>query len=124
MAVLDGAVEGELLRCLGVPATRLVVVPDEQAGAAAVAHGLADALALSAPSLRWLVRAHPRDGVEEARDVVQPPGPEYPARFALAVRRDDATLADAWSAAQAAVAATPARAQLLEQFGFAGEVAP
>jgi len=123
VAVLDGAVEGALLRRLGVPDARLVEVPDEQAGAAAVAHGLADALALSAPSLRWLVRAHPGDGVEEVRDVVQPPGPEYPARFAVAVRRDDAALAAAWSAALAAVAETPARAQLLEQFGFAGEPA-
>lgn len=56
LAVLTGAVEHEAARALGVPAARLLPVPDLATGVAAVRSGNAVALALSTPSLRRVVQ--------------------------------------------------------------------
>lgn len=56
IAVLAGAVEGEILRRLGVTEDRLLVVPDALTGRQAVQTGLASALMLSEPTLRWMSR--------------------------------------------------------------------
>lgn len=57
LAVLAGAVEHEAARALGVPPHRLLPVPDLATGVAAVRGGGAEALALSTPSLRNVVKA-------------------------------------------------------------------
>lgn len=52
LVVLDGAVESDAARTLGIPADRLVVVPDLRTGVAAVRSGGGRAMALTLPSAR------------------------------------------------------------------------
>jgi polar amino acid transport system substrate-binding protein len=59
IAVLTGSVEEALLRRMGLAPPLLVPAPDVQTGRAAVEAGLADALALSSPSLRWMSMEEP-----------------------------------------------------------------
>ena len=54
VAVLTGSVEEALLKRMGLALPLLIPTPDAQTGRAAVEAGLADALALSSPSLRWM----------------------------------------------------------------------
>lgn len=118
VAVLEGSVEASLVQRLGVPSSRVLVVPDAQGGVTAVQSGLADALALSEPTLKWATR-QAGASAEIVPDVVQPPGTEYPARFALAVRLDEVALANALNDALRVLAETAEYAELLEEFGFA-----
>lgn len=59
LAVLEGSVELEQARQAGLPDTQLLRLPDASGAIAAVGAGKAAAFALSAPSLRWIVRHSP-----------------------------------------------------------------
>jgi len=59
IVVLEGSLEERMLRNLGLSADRLVRVPDALTGRVAVESGQAQCLALSRPSLRWMVRSAP-----------------------------------------------------------------
>ncbi|BET68249.1 ectoine/hydroxyectoine ABC transporter substrate-binding protein EhuB [Opitutales bacterium ASA1] len=54
VAVVRGSYEESMFRSMGLSGERLVIVPDALTGRACVENGLADALALSAPSVRWM----------------------------------------------------------------------
>lgn len=123
VAVLAGAVEGEDLRSRGLPVDRLLVVPDASSGRAAVASGVADALALSAPTIRWMVLRAPSMAVEEALPFELPPG-EPPARGAFAFRKADRSLLRAWNGALRDFLGSPEHLRLVSNFGFSAEDIP
>lgn len=126
VAVLSGAVEGEALRQAGLGEERLVVVPDAQTGRVAVQTGLADALALSAPTINWMVLRQPPLKTEVAKPFSQP-GRDFDTcqgYGAFVFRKEDTELLAAWNREQRAYFATQEFRQLMEDFGFGPEEMP
>lgn len=88
LAVIEGAVEARQAQASGVSSRQLLRVPDAQTGIAAVRTGRAAAMALSAPSLRWMLGQGDGRGLE-VLDLADDPaaaGIGYPA---FAWRLDD-----------------------------------
>ncbi len=88
LAVIEGAVEARQAQASGVSSRQLLRVPDAQTGIAAVRTGRAAALALSSPSLRWVLGQGGGSGLE-VLDLADDPaaaGIGYPA---FAWRLDD-----------------------------------
>ncbi|EGV30102.1 ABC-type transporter, periplasmic subunit family 3 [Thiorhodococcus drewsii AZ1] len=120
LAVLSGSVEESLSQRLGVDPERLVRVPDALTGRVAVESGFADALMLSAPTLRWMTNAH-RLGLTQlcipAEDATLALGDTYGVG-AFAFRLEDRALVSAWNAAQRFFIGSEAHRRLLLGFGF------
>lgn len=124
VAVLDGAVEGEMLRGCGVPEGRLCVVPDALTGRAAVEAGVADALALSAPTVKWMAQEGRLGRTESlCGSGVFPPGLES-AHGAFAFRKGDRKLAEAWNACLEGFLGSPEHLALVGRFGFTSAEMP
>ncbi|MFZ5484310.1 MAG: transporter substrate-binding domain-containing protein [Pseudomonadota bacterium] len=124
IAVLAGAVEESLVRRAGLPEQRLRVVPDASTGRQAVAAGLADALLLSRPTVRWM--AHQASLVDtEAVAPATPEGAEgLHATTAFAFRKADGPLARAWDTALAGYLGGPEHLALLRRFGLGPDTLP
>lgn len=97
IAVLAGAVDEKNLRRLGVADERVLRVPDALTGRRAVETGLADALMLSEPTLRWMARqaqlGHTELVIVSAQDNVEA---SY-GHPAFAFRLRDQSLQEAWN---------------------------
>lgn len=118
LAVLSGSVEESLYRRLGVPVNRLVVVPDALTGRSAVESGLADALALSSPSVFWMAKSGHRGRVEAAYPY-EPMADEKLGCGAFAFRKEDRALRRAWNRALREFLRSDEHAALVASFGFA-----
>lgn len=116
VAVVAGSVEQQRLQALGLATTALLVVPDLQAGRAAVATGVADALALSLPTVRGAAAAAPERLVALADTSAT--GAREIDFVAFAFHRDDAALQQAWNAAQAGWIGSAEHARTVAPFGF------
>ena len=122
VAVLDGSVEQRTFTSLGLSEDRLFVVPDPGGGLAAVRAGLADCLALSAPTIHWLAG--------EAPDDVEPAVPFYDAhedalgQSAFAFRREDGSLAEAVNSVLREYIGSPEHLARVTSFGFGPEAFP
>jgi polar amino acid transport system substrate-binding protein len=115
VAVLDGSVAQARLLALGVPAERLLVVPDPQSGRLAVERGHADALALSLPALAWMARSVP--GMLEALELSATPAADSH-DVAVAFHPGDRALQAAWNAAQAGWGGSAEHRRLVDGLGF------
>lgn len=120
VAALAGSVEQAALDALPLPPARRVLVPDAQSGLAAVSNGVADALALSLPTVRQMalasqgrLEALPAQGAT-LRDN----------RVALAVHRDDAALQAAIDAALAIYIGSAEHRAMLQRFDFTADDLP
>lgn len=112
LAVLAGSVEEAEFVRRGVPAARLLHLPDANTGAAAVATGAADGLALSWPSVSHLARA-----AGQGLQAVPAPGPAA-ALVAMAVRRDEGALQRAIDGVLAPYLHSAAHLALLQPLGL------
>jgi len=120
VAVISGAVEEQILRRIGLPGSQLVPVPDALTGRVAVETGMADALALSSPTIEWMAGREQLGRTEKVRPFEQP-DPELIRRTgygAFAFRKEDKTLRNAWNAAQKTVLASDAYKNIMREFGF------
>ena len=123
IAVLHGSVEQAALRSLGVPSERMLLTPDVQTALVAVAKKEAEALAITAPTARWLANSH------NGFDVVPYAAPRDVAHLlracsALAFRPLDARLATSLDSAHTADLRSPERRRLLRGYGFADPSQP
>jgi len=126
VAVLSGAVESQALRRAGLAPKRLLEVPDAETGRVAVETGLADALALSAPTINWMVLQSSPARTEAAHPFAAP-GPAFAQCSgvgAFAFRKEDKALREAWNREQRAAMAAPEYAVLMERFGFGAQEPP
>lgn len=99
VAVLAGAVEGPALRLAGVGAERLVELPDAISLWALWKSGRVAAVALSYPTLKWLISNEP-PGAGEIVPLTAD-GDATEGRVAFAFRKGESVLARRWSLAQA-----------------------
>lgn len=119
IAVLRGSVEEQVIKQLGVQEARLVVVPDAQTGRRAVEAGLADALALSEPAVRWMAR-HQDLGRTRALIMNSAQGEDAGyQRAAFAFRREDEALREAWNAELRAYLGSAGHREMLSRLGLA-----
>lgn len=117
LAVLAGSVEERIASTAGLAAPRLVTVSSARVGLEAVRDDQADALALSMPTLRWLV-AHGPQGALEAVEDTDPRRDAARSLIAYAFHRDAVALRDAWDAAQRKVLRTSQALDVDRRFGF------
>jgi len=123
LAALEGSVEEVALSGLGLPSRLLIRVPDAQTGFLALRSGLAEALALSAPTLRWLA-AHDASGSMELIQPFDSAGGPGIGLVAQAFRRGDIRLKGAWDRALDAYLSTEAHRALVAPFGFVADDLP
>lgn len=116
VAVLDGSVEQEMLRRLGMPAEKLFVVPVPVDGLTAVRRGRADCLALSAPTVAWLAREAP--GEVAAAAPFHNVGTAAAGRSAFGFRREDARLREEVNRVLRLFIGSPEHLALAARFGF------
>ncbi|WP_051307138.1 ectoine/hydroxyectoine ABC transporter substrate-binding protein EhuB [Desulfomicrobium escambiense] len=113
VAVLAGSIEDTLMARLGVAGGRLLRVPDALTGRRAVETGLADALLLSEPSLRWMLSRGEPARLEVAVDDELESG--LPA---FAFRLDEPKFRDVWDEALAAYLGSEEHLAMLASFGL------
>ena len=126
VAVVSGSDEEVRLLRLGCPTARLIRVPDANAGRAAVRSGEADALALSAPTVRWMVSrpiAGQTEVVESLVDAVGD-GSAATALGGFVFRREDHRLREAWDAELASFVGSDEHRRLVGAFGFTSAELP
>ena len=120
VAVLAGAVEQRLLRRIGLAQAQFVEVPDALTGRVAVETHVADALALSGPTIAWMAGREQLGKTERAAPFTQPdPKLTRSSGYGgFAFRLGDKALLDAWSKAQAEVLAGQDFKTLMSGFAF------
>lgn len=120
VAVLAQSVEEDLLLGLGIDENQLIRVPEASVGVRAVSSGAVDALALSQPTLRWMIAREGVDSIAMADPFEQPDQRQVPApgMGAFAFRPTDRSLREAWDRELGAFLGTPEHQRLAESFGF------
>lgn len=118
VAALQGAVEhGQLLEA-GVPASRIVVVHNAQAGVDALRKQAVAAFALSEPSLRYIATRNP-DKYEVAAPFSPGRTPSSPpAVCAFAFRKDSDEMREAFNDILASYLGSAEHLELITPFGF------
>lgn len=118
--VLDGSVEAYILQQSGIAADRLMITSEIRTGWVAVQSGLADGLALSAPTLRWIVEHNQLTTLELAEPFVQPASAltNRLGYGAFAFRLQDRQLRVAWNDAMRTLIGSPEHLRIIEPFGF------
>jgi polar amino acid transport system substrate-binding protein len=125
-AALHGSVEEELLRRMGLAEGRLFLVPDALTGRVAVESGLAQCLALSLPTLRWMEQRDVEGKIEVARPFAVPDDPAIQrlGYGGFAFRRNDRERLRAWNAELSEYIGSREHLELVSGFGFTAEDLP
>ncbi len=118
IAVLQGAVEEQILRHEGIPDAHLVRVPDALTGRVAVESGLADALMLSEPTLRWMAQQKQLGRSELVNPAREIENSSVYGRPAFAFRPDAGQLHAAWNAALIPYLGSAEHRSLLARLGL------
>lgn len=124
VAVISGAVEESDLRAAGAANDQIVVVPDALTGQTAVTSGLADGLALSAVTVRWIAAHDPTQTTEVAEPFTSAPLDDTGGYGGFAFRPADTQLIAAWNDAMTAFIGSPEHVKLIGQFGFTVDELP
>lgn len=115
LAVVGGAIEAQLAEKAGVPPERIVAYPDPFSAVMALRDHRAEALALSAISLRFLVR---QTGLEDFRIVDDALPGVPPGQPAFAFRRNDTRMHRRVDKALASYLGSPAHLARVGSFGI------
>jgi polar amino acid transport system substrate-binding protein len=119
VAVTAGTVEGEYARRAGVPEARILVVPDPEAGAAAVEAGQADAFAGTSPALREILRMRGAgSGLEAGEPFATIAGETVAGHGAFAFRKEDAAFAAEFNRYLEDFVGSEGHLALIEPFGL------
>ncbi|WP_240792317.1 MULTISPECIES: ectoine/hydroxyectoine ABC transporter substrate-binding protein EhuB [unclassified Salinibacterium] len=124
LAVLAGGIEAGYADALGI--TNVQSVPDAQSGMDVVANGRADAFAMTAISLNWMVENNPDAGVETTQAFVQEiDGVEQVGAGSTVFRKGDTTLLDAYNEELAKIMDSEEKyLELVGEYGFTKENMP
>lgn len=119
LAVLAGAVEVDNLHTCGIPSRQLLIVPDAIAGLAAVESHLADGLALTEATIRWMVKNSPQQDLEIVVPFASSPTASAACCYGgFAVRQSDQHLLDACNRVLEEYIGSPPHRELVADFGF------
>lgn len=124
IAVLAGSIEEQLIQEFSSGKSQPLRVPDALTGRVAVEAGLADALMLSEPSVRWLSRQN-QLGSTDAVFPESTPGDDMTyGRTAFAFRLSERALRQGWNKALHAYLGSKDHRELLVRLGLSSEVKP
>jgi polar amino acid transport system substrate-binding protein len=120
IAVISGAVEEKWLHLLGLSEQQVVTVPDALTGRVAVETGVTDGLALSSPTLHWMVLQQQLNKTEVAYPFEQTEinRQQHQGYGAFAFRKEDRQLLEAWNAQLKNFIGSAEHIELISQFGF------
>ena len=120
VAVLDSTVEARTLSAMGLPRDRMRFYPDAMSGIMAVKAGKTDALAMTAPTVRYLASTEPDKAVEAASPFSEQGGevPDVARPAGYAFRHQDAELVAAFNRELAALMGTPEYLAIVRPYGF------
>lgn len=125
LAVIRGSWEEQLARAAGVDSVRLLIVPDRLTGAQAVRTGRAGALAVTAPTARWLARELGDSLVVVVLDGTRPAWESAAAGHgAFGFRREDRQLRERFDTELRRLLGTDEHLALVRPFGFTAEDLP
>ncbi len=126
IAVLHGSIEEAMIRDMGLPEGRVIVVPDALTGRTAVETGLADGLALSLPTVRHMALRQMLGLTEVAEPFAQPSRARtrYLGYGAVAFRNTDDGLRRAWNRGLRGFIGGPEHRRLLGLYGFEDDDLP
>ncbi|MHB8095023.1 MAG: transporter substrate-binding domain-containing protein [Candidatus Aminicenantales bacterium] len=125
IAVLSGSIEEEAIRRLGVPEARIVVVPDALTGRVAVESDLAEGLALSVPTVRFMARRQMLGLTEVADPFEQPIALGRFAGFGgVAFGKTDRRLCREWNRALGGFVGSADHRGILALYGLGDEILP
>jgi polar amino acid transport system substrate-binding protein len=122
LAVMAGAVEGGYAKDSGVGQDQLVVLPDQSSLVKAVQAGRADAAALTALSIADM--ASKNDRVESTKPFGEVAGKSVVGHGAVAFRKDDKDLYEAFNAELKKFIGSPEHIALVTPFGFGKDFLP
>lgn len=124
-AVLAGSIEEMAFRALGMPTARLVLVPDVLTGRVALETRLAQCLALSAPTLEWMILQDRLGKTEVVRDVSAATGSAVGSGYGgFGFRKDDQKLLQAWNRELKMYVGSEEHIRLIATFGFTKQELP
>ncbi len=120
IAVLHGSIEEGMIRDMGLPKSRIVVVPDALTGRMAVETGLVDGLALSLPAVRNMALRQMLGLTEAAEPFAQPsrPGVRFMGYGAVVFRKTDHSLCREWNRGLKAFVGSEEHHRLLARYGL------
>ena len=120
LATLSGSIEEYLLRKIGFSDDQLVLVPDTHTGKTAVESGLADGLALSAPTGQWLIAQDEKKELEVIQLSQQPKifVQEKIGYGSVQFRKKDKQLQEAWNKELKSFIGSEEHLKIIEDFGF------
>jgi len=120
LAVMEGAVEGDYARAVGVPESQIVAVPDPPTGLVAVKTGQADALALTSIAISNLVKTDKDYQVEQAQPFTNPviDGKTVLGYGAFGFRKEDEDVLQEFNRHLTAFIATQEHLETVRPFGF------
>lgn len=126
IAVLSGSFEEHLLKDIGLSKAQIIIVPDALTGKVSVESGLADGLALSSPTIHWIV-SQDQKGIFDVADPFTQPKPNLPEPAgygAFAFRKEDKKLLEAWNASLDMIIGDSDHLKILKKFGFSESELP
>jgi polar amino acid transport system substrate-binding protein len=123
IAVLRGSVEEPAFEALGMDSRRLIRVPDAMTGRSAVMTGMADGLALTVSTVRWMA-ARDISGATEAAHPFEQDSSSDSGYGAFAFRKDDARLTRVWNEVLSGFIGGDEHLALVAPFGFSAEDLP
>ena len=126
IAVLSGSVEEAMFKSLGLPASQLVRVPDALTGRVSVETGLADALALSIISIRWMAGQDQLGRTESVQPLEQTilAQNKYFGYGAVVFRQSARQLRSAWNVELKSFLGGSEHLRLIVPFGFSNAELP
>lgn len=126
IAVLEGAVEGKILKEIGFSPDQIIEVPDVASGKIVVEAEMADGFALSEPSLKWLVDHQEMETLEIADPFVESEITQkyYLGYGAVQFQKKDKTLQSAWNNELEKFIGSPKHLEILAEFGFTSNELP
>lgn len=126
IAVIEGAIEDALLKEIGFSRDQIIQVPDVASGKIAIEAEMADGLALSQPSLQWMVGHQEMETLEIAipfleSEVTKNKNLGY---GAVQFQKNDSTLQAAWNNELKNFIGSPRHLEILAEFGFTTDELP
>jgi polar amino acid transport system substrate-binding protein len=122
LAVMSGAVEAGYARDSGVVENQIVQLPDQSSLVAAIKAGRADAAALTALSIADM--ASKNEGVESTKPFGEVAGTSVVGHGAVAFRKEDADLYEAFNAELKKFIGSPEHIELVTPIGFGADYLP
>ncbi|HRI45945.1 MAG TPA: transporter substrate-binding domain-containing protein, partial [Ignavibacteriaceae bacterium] len=117
-AVLYSSIEEQILRKIGIAESLLVLVPDALTGVAAVKNGIADALALSSPTLSYVVTKQKVKQFEVINQKDKSIDFISLHKGAFAFRKDDIKNLNRWDVALSKIVGSDSHMAILSKFGM------